>query len=111
MALFEEPSGVDFDAVGTFAHWDAAVAGDFGLGFGKVDVFEERARRGFFGRVGEFIGANGRNDSADASRAEVGQVVVGHVVFDGSVKWARHDTDAELKSDRNDEIATDCGGV
>ncbi len=41
MALFEEPSGVDFDAVGTFAHGDAAVAGDFGLGFGKVDVFEE----------------------------------------------------------------------
>ena len=96
MALFDEPSRVDFDAIIATADRDAVAFGGFGVGFGKINVFEEGAGGSFFGGVGELFGANSGNDSAYTGRAEVGKGVVGHESFDGIVEGTGHDADVEL---------------
>ena len=46
-ALFDEPAGVDFEAVFAGVDGIAFLGGDFGAFFGEIDVVEERAGAGF----------------------------------------------------------------
>ncbi len=91
-ALADEPAGVDFDAVVAAMDRVMLFGGELGLGFGEVDVFEEGAGASFFGGVWEFVGADGGDDGADATRREIGETVDVDVVFDGIIKGARHET-------------------
>ena len=89
-ALFDQPAGVDFEAVVTVVDGDIFGFGGFGFVFGEVDVFKERAGGSFLGWVGELVTSDGRDDVADAGGGEVGTVVLVDVAFDRVVKWAGH---------------------
>ncbi len=71
-AFFDEPAGINFEAVGATVDWIVFFGGDFGFGFGKVNVFEERAGTGSYCGIGEFVGANGGDNGANSIRREVG---------------------------------------
>ena len=68
----------------------AFVFGGFGLFIGEIDIFKERTSAGFFARVGEFVGADGANDVADALGGKISEMMVGNVFFDGIIERARH---------------------
>ena len=89
-ALFDEPSGAKFVAVVAAIDGVTLVFSDFSFGAIEINIMEEGTGRGLFHGVGKFVSADDGNDVADAFRAEVGEVVLFEVFFDGIVKGAFH---------------------
>ena len=90
LALFDKPSGVDFDAIVAAMDGIAFGLGGFGVGFTKIDVFEERAGARFGSGIGKFDSANGRDGGTNTGGAGVGDIVFGQVIFDRLIEGTRH---------------------
>ena len=109
--LFDEPARIDFVAIVATVDWITFVFGDFSIFIGKVDIFEKGAGAGFNQRVWQFVGANSRDNSADAIRTEVSAIVIGDVSFDGIIEWTEHLAGFEVEVKRYDEITIALGGI
>ena len=95
-ALFNKPGRADLNTIVTTVNGMAFGLGDFGVRLRKINVFKERTRAGFGGRIREFVCTNDGNDVTDAGWASVSKIMVGDVSFDGIIKWARHLARMEL---------------
>lgn len=109
--LFDKPGGVDFVTVMPAIDWVAFAFSDFGFFVGEIDVFKERARTGFIEWIGEFVGADGADDAADALGAKIGNMMCGEVIFNRIIEWVRHLTASECERDGDDEITTTLSGI
>ena len=66
VTLFDEPAGVDLEAIVAVVNRVALGFGCGGRFLGEVDIFEERAGGWLDFRVGKLVGANVAYDVADA---------------------------------------------
>ena len=109
--FFDKPAGVDFVLALGFEDWVAFVAGGFGFALIEIDIFKEGAGAGLLEGVGEFFGADGGNDCADAFGAKISDIIGFDVAFDRSIEGASHLAWFKLDSDRDNKVTVFVGGI
>ena len=88
--FFNEPARIDFITVVAAVDRVTFVFGGVSFVVGEVDILEEGAGAGGGKGVGKFVGADTRDDIANALGREIGTVVFSDIAFDRIVKRTRH---------------------